>query len=48
MRGWTRIARLVDPAFGVERSDRPEPWYPYVFSNPKDAVEEGLAQVSGE
>jgi hypothetical protein len=37
------IARLFDGPF---RSDRPEPWYPYVFTSPGEAAEAGLCNLS--
>lgn len=40
-RGW--IGRL----FGVGRSDRPEPWYPNVFSSPEDAAAAGFCTLNG-
>lgn len=40
-RGW--IARFHGPEL---RSERPEPWHPYIFSDPRDAVDAGLGDVS--
>jgi hypothetical protein len=37
-----RSRGLVGRIFGVGRSDRPEPWHPYVFSNPADASAAGF------
>ena len=34
---------LIRRLFGVGRSDRPRPWYPYVFSSPQRAAESGFA-----
>lgn len=30
--------RLIEMQFGQSRSPRPEPWYPYVFTNPQEAT----------
>ena len=35
--------RRLEMEYGTTRSDRPEPWYPYVFSNPADASTAGVA-----
>jgi len=33
----TELGRLIEAVEGTSRSLRPDPWYPYVFANPKDA-----------
>jgi hypothetical protein len=38
------IGDLFRP-FGVWRSDRPQPWYPYVFTSPHEAAESGFPLV---
>jgi hypothetical protein len=40
------IARLFELYDGPLRSERPEPWYPYVFTSPQDAIAAGLANDS--
>jgi hypothetical protein len=36
------FASLIEPLFcGPIRSDRPKPWYPYVFTSPKEAADAG-------
>jgi hypothetical protein len=42
---WGRgaIARFFESSYGPLRSERPEPWYPYVFTSPQDAIAAGLA-----
>jgi hypothetical protein len=40
------ISRLLNINFGPLRSDRPEPWYPYVFSSPSDAAAAGFCTSS--
>ena len=42
LRGRGNWFRELEIEFGGIRSDRPEPWYPYVFSSPADAVASGL------
>jgi hypothetical protein len=42
-RGRGRLGR----AFGVMRSDRPEPWYPYVFTSPEHAGAAGFRKMNG-
>lgn len=42
-RGRGVIARLFELYDGPLRSERPEPWYPYVFTSPQDAIAGGLA-----
>jgi len=39
------LFRMMDAAYGPCRSERPEPWYPYVFTSPEEAAEAGLASV---
>lgn len=43
--------REFEREYGREHRDRPEPWYPYVFSNPEDAqalgVQIGLKEQPG-
>jgi hypothetical protein len=34
--------RRLEMEYGTTRSQRPEPWYPYVFSNPADASAAGF------
>jgi hypothetical protein len=41
-RGRGAIARLFEAYDGPLRSDRPEPWYPYVFTSPAEAAAAGL------
>jgi len=36
------FGRLIESLWGPARSDRPEPWLPYVFTSPEEAVEAGL------
>ena len=36
---------IIRRLFGVGRSDRPGPWYPYVFSSPQQAAESGFQFV---
>ena len=38
--------RALEAEFGITRSRRPEPWYPYVFSSPQHAAEAGLCNSS--
>ena len=33
-----RSGGMIGGLFGVGRSDRPDPWYPYVFSSPVEAA----------
>jgi hypothetical protein len=33
----TDLGRLIEAVEGPSRSPRPEPWYPYVFADPRDA-----------
>jgi hypothetical protein len=42
--GRGRWFRELEREYGTERSDRPESWYPYVFTSPADAVAAGFAQ----
>jgi len=35
----TDLGRLIEAVEGPSRSPRPEPWYPYVFADPRDADE---------
>jgi len=37
-----RYRGIVGRMFGVARSDPPDPWYPYVFTAPQDAIAAGL------
>jgi hypothetical protein len=41
-----RSRGLLGRMFGVGRSDRPEPWYPYVFSSPADAAAAGFCKLN--
>lgn len=34
--------RALEAKFGTTRSDRPEPWYPYIFSSPTDIFSAGF------
>jgi hypothetical protein len=45
-RGRGAIARLFELYAGPLRSDRPEPWYPYVFSSPADAAAAGFCKLN--
>jgi hypothetical protein len=36
---------IIRRLFGVGRSDRPQPWYPYVFTSPQEAAESGFPFV---
>ncbi len=45
-RGRGAIARLLELYDGALRSERTEPWLPYVFASPTDAVGAGFAGVS--
>ena len=47
-RGRGAIARLFEAALGPCRSERPEPWYPYVFTSPQEAAEAGLCTLNGK
>jgi hypothetical protein len=40
--------RALEMKYGTTRSDRPEPWYPYVFASPSDAIAAGLAHSEAE
>jgi hypothetical protein len=42
LRGRGRWFRALEMEYGTTRSERPEPWYPYVFSNPADASAAGF------
>lgn len=42
LRGRGAVARVVEGTFGRHRSDRPEPWYPDVFTTPEDAAQAGV------
>jgi hypothetical protein len=33
--------RALEMSYGVTRSDRPDPWYPYVLTSPEQAAEAG-------
>ena len=37
-RGRGTLARMFEAAFGPCRSPRPDLWFPYVFTSPKQAV----------
>jgi hypothetical protein len=43
LRGRGRWFRALERQSGSTRSERPDPWHPYVFSSPADAVAAGLA-----
>jgi hypothetical protein len=36
------IGRMLEATLGRGRSDRPEPWYPYVFASPEEAAQAGF------
>jgi hypothetical protein len=36
------FASLIEALCGPIRSDRPEPWLPYVFTSPEEAAEAGV------
>ena len=38
--------RALEMKYGTTRSDRPEPWFPYVFSSPADAVAAGFGTMN--
>lgn len=40
-----RSRGMLGRLFGVGRSDRPEPWYPYVFTDPEEAAAAGLCTL---
>lgn len=40
------LSRMIDAAYGPCRSERPEPWLPYVFASPTDAVAAGFTRLS--
>jgi hypothetical protein len=42
---WGRgaLARMFETFAGPLRSERPQPWHPYVFTSPQDAIAAGLA-----
>jgi hypothetical protein len=42
-RGRGAIYRMFRAACGPCRSERPEQWYPYVFTSPQEAAEAGVA-----
>lgn len=46
-RGRGAIARLFEMYDGPLRSDRPVPWYPYVFTSPNDAAAAGFRKMNG-
>ncbi len=33
----------LEAQYGSTRSERPEPWYPYIFTSPQSVVEAGFA-----
>jgi hypothetical protein len=37
--------RALEMEYGTTRSDRPDPWYPYVFTSPQQASEAGLCTL---
>ena len=44
-----QIARedwMLEAAYGVCHSARPEPWYPCVFTSPEEAAEAGVCAVN--
>jgi hypothetical protein len=43
LRGRGRWFRALEMEYGTTRSDRPQPWYPCVFTSPADAIAAGLA-----
>ncbi len=45
-RGRGAIARLLELYGGALRSERTEPWYPYVFTSPEEAAEAGLCTAA--
>jgi hypothetical protein len=44
LRGRGRWFRALEMEYGTTRSDRPDPWYPYIFTSPADAMAAGLAR----
>lgn len=44
-RGRGALARLLELYDGPLRSERPQPWFPYVFTTPQDAISAGLASA---
>jgi hypothetical protein len=42
LRSRGRWFRALEMQYGASRSERPETWYPYVFSSPADAAAAGL------
>jgi hypothetical protein len=46
-RGRGAIAQLFEMYEGPCRSDRPERWYPHVFSSPEDAAAAGFCKMNG-
>lgn len=44
-RGRGAIAQLLELYGGALRSERTEPWYPYVFTSPEEAAQAGLCAV---
>lgn len=43
-----RWFRALEMKYGRTRSDRPDPWYPYVFSSPADAAAAGFCTSQRE
>jgi hypothetical protein len=46
IRSRNHLLRVLALKYGRERCDRPEPWYPYVFTNPADAEALGVHVAS--
>jgi hypothetical protein len=42
LRGYGVIVQMMETTHGRSRSDRPEPWYPYVFTSPEEARQAGV------
>ena len=42
LRGYGVIVQMMESTYGRSRSDRPEPWYPYVFTSPEEARQAGV------
>ena len=43
LRGRGSWFRALEMQYGTTRSERPDPWYPHVFTSPTDAIAAGLA-----
>jgi hypothetical protein len=40
--GYGAIAGMIEATYGRSRSDRPEPWYPYMFASPEELAKAGI------